>query len=61
MNRTLCSPTVDSHSMARSRRTVQPCDSQVDRRAQRHVQDPGTGDQRTGSIKCSYCVPGHIT
>jgi hypothetical protein len=23
--------------------------------------DAGSRDQRTGSIKCSYCVPGHIT
>jgi hypothetical protein len=23
--------------------------------------DAGSQDQRTGSIKCSYCVPGHIT
>jgi hypothetical protein len=25
----------------------------------RRTQEPR--DQRTGSIKCSYCVPGHIT
>ena len=31
-------------------------------RAQDRTGEPmRTQDQRTGSIKCSYCVPGHIT
>ena len=62
----LCAPRRLLHGAARPRRVGLSAPGGIRlansvSAARKNARDAGPRDQRTGSIKCSYCVPGHMT